>query len=73
MIRTLPKVHAGAEALCCRGEAGERKPLTMAPRHALHNALANPHIYLGGPKDMTLSPALEDACLAYRLFLEVMF
>ena len=43
----------------------------MAPRHAVHIALAKPYIYLAGTPTLGMDAGLEDACIAYQLFLEV--
>ncbi len=65
------KSAAGAAALCCDDAGEERRALTAAPRHAVHVALAEPGAYLGGARgQLGLSAELEDACIAYQLFLE---
>lgn len=62
---------AGAAALCCEAGRQERACLSMAPRHAIHVALAMPHVYLSGPAQLGVHRDMEDACIAYQLFLEV--
>ncbi len=63
---------AGAAILCCgKLAASELHCLTAAPRLAIHEALATPHKYLGTPYELGLSSKMDDACIAYQLFLEV--
>ena len=63
---------AGAAILCCgKLAASELHCLTAAPRLAIHEALAAPHKYLGTPYELGLSSRMDDACIAYQLFLEV--
>ncbi|KAA6416560.1 MAG: origin recognition complex subunit 3-like, partial [Trebouxia sp. A1-2] len=50
--------------------ASELHCLTAAPRLAIHEALATPHKYLGTPYELGLSSKMDDACIAYQLFLE---
>ncbi len=62
----------GAAILCCgKLAASELHCLTAAPRLAIHEALATPHKYLGTPYELGLSSKMDDACIAYQLFLEV--
>jgi hypothetical protein len=63
----------GAAILCCgKLAASELHCLTAAPRLAIHEALATPHKYLGTPYELGLSSKMDDACVAYQLFLEVL-
>jgi hypothetical protein len=62
----------GAAILCCgKLAASELHCLTAAPRLAIHEALATPHKYLGTSYELGLSSKMDDACIAYQLFLEV--
>ena len=65
-------MDAGAAVLCCgKAAAAELHCLTAAPRLAIHEALATPHKYLHTPPQISLDSTMDDACIAYQLFLEV--
>ena len=65
-------LSVGAAILCCgKAAASELHCLTAAPRLAIHEALATPHKYLHTPYELGLSGKMDDACIAYQLFLEV--
>ena len=71
-VRLSMCLPAGAAILCCgKLAASELHCLTAAPRLAIHEALAAPHKYLGTPYELGLSSRMDDACIAYQLFLEV--
>lgn len=58
--------------MCCgKAAAAQLHCLTAAPRLAIHEALAAPHKYLRTPYQLSLSSDMDDACIAYQLFLEV--
>ncbi|KAL0049556.1 hypothetical protein WJX82_004745 [Trebouxia sp. C0006] len=70
-LDTPPAATPGAAILCCgKLAASELHCLTAAPRLAIHEALATPHKYLGTPYELGLSSKMDDACIAYQLFLE---
>ncbi|DBA78540.1 TPA: hypothetical protein ACH3X2_007859 [Trebouxia sp. C0005] len=70
-LGTPPAATSGAAILCCgKLAASELHCLTAAPRLAIHEALATPHKYLGTPYELGLSSKMDDACIAYQLFLE---
>ncbi|KAK9794388.1 hypothetical protein WJX73_004174 [Symbiochloris irregularis] len=72
-LATHPTTLPGAKALCCEMGPSERQALTFAPRYSVHAALAKPHLYMGNcdqQKGAGIHAGLEDACIAYQLFLE---
>ena len=62
---------AGAGIFVCKASRAVKEALFAAPRHAIHTALTQPHIYLGTPATVGLFPGLEDVCIAYQTFQEV--
>ena len=63
--------YAGAGVFLCRASRAVREVLFAAPRQAIHQALTQPHAYLGTPATSGISADLEDVCIAFQTFNEV--
>ena len=62
---------AGAGIFLCKASRILKEVLFAAPRHAIHQALTQPHSYLGNPATSGISADLEDVCIAFQTFREV--